>query len=139
MLEQPKLPPIGLPGAACRPRVESKKPRAVLFIGEIMKSLLLVVGAASLLMAGVAQAQSGADVLKANKCMNCHDMEKKKAGPALKDIAAKYKSDKGAEAKLIDKIKKGGSGAWGAVPMPPNPSVSDADLKTLVTWILATK
>ena len=83
--------------------------------------------------------QASEELAKKNNCLACHAADKKLVGPSYKDIAAKYKSDKGAEAKLIDKVKKGGSGAWGAVPMPPNPSVSDADLKALVTWILATK
>jgi cytochrome c len=53
-------------------------------------------------------------------------------GPAYKDVAKKYAGDKGAEAKLIAKVKAGGSGVWGPVPMPPNAQVSDADVKTLV-------
>ena len=97
-----------------------------------MKSLLLVVGAASLLMAGVAQAQSGADVLKANKCMNCHDMEKKKAGPALKDIAAKYKGDKEAEAKLTKALTEGKG-------HPVKSAASGADLKAMLQFVLAAK
>jgi cytochrome c len=60
-------------------------------------------------------------------------------GPAYKEVAAKYKDDKTAEAKLIEKVKKGGVGVWGQVPMPPNPAVSDADVKTLVKWILSLK
>ncbi|MGR9108941.1 MAG: c-type cytochrome [Gammaproteobacteria bacterium] len=70
-------------------------------------------------------------------CMACHKVETKVIGPSFKDIAAKYKGDSGAEAALIEKVKKGGSGTWGAVPMPPNsPRVSDADIQTLVQWIL---
>jgi cytochrome c len=60
-------------------------------------------------------------------------------GPAYKDVAKKYAGDKGAEAKLIAKVKAGGSGVWGPVPMPPNAQVSDADVKTLVKWILSQK
>ena len=58
-------------------------------------------------------------------------------GPAYKDVAAKYKGDKTAEAKLIEKVKKGGSGVWGPMPMPPNGQVKDEDIKTLVKWVLA--
>jgi cytochrome c len=60
-------------------------------------------------------------------------------GPAYKDVAKKYAGDKGAEAKLIAKVKAGGSGVWGPIPMPPNAQVSDADVKTLVKWILSQK
>ena len=56
---------------------------------------------------------------------------------AYKEIAAKYKGDKTAEAKLAEKVKKGGVGAWGQIPMPANAQVSDADVKTLVKWILS--
>ena len=72
-------------------------------------------------------------------CTACHAVDKKIVGPAYKDVAAKYKGDKGAEAKLADKVKKGGSGVWGQVPMPPNTQVSDADIKKLVAWVLSVK
>jgi len=76
----------------------------------------------------------------ANKCMACHAIDKKLVGPAWKDVAAKYRGQKGAEAKLIEKVAKGGSGVWGQVPMPPNsPQVSDGDIKTLVRFILNLK
>ncbi len=74
-----------------------------------------------------------------NNCLACHAIDKKLVGPSYKDIAAKYKSDKTAEAKLAEKIKKGGTGVWGQIPMPPNANVADADIKALVKWILATK
>lgn len=71
-------------------------------------------------------------------CLACHKTDAKLVGPAYKDVAKKYAGDKTAEAKLIEKVKKGGSGVWGPVPMPPNsPKVSDADIKKLVQWILA--
>lgn len=77
---------------------------------------------------------------QANKCMACHAVDKKLVGPAWKDVAAKYRGQKGAEAKLIEKVAKGGSGVWGPVPMPPNsPQVSDGDIKTLVRFILNLK
>ena len=71
-------------------------------------------------------------------CQGCHAMDKKVVGPAYKDVAKKYAGDKSALAKLEHKVKDGGSGAWGAIPMPPN-NVPDADLKTLVTWVLSLK
>ncbi|RXZ43847.1 c-type cytochrome [Crenobacter cavernae] len=72
-------------------------------------------------------------------CTACHDVGTKKIGPAFKDIAKKYAGDKSAETKLAAKVKKGGSGVWGTMPMPPQAQVNDADLKTLVKWVLATK
>ena len=72
-------------------------------------------------------------------CMACHAVDKKVVGPAYKDVAAKYKGDKTAVDKLATKIIKGGSGAWGAIPMPANPQVTDADAKKLVAWIMAQK
>jgi cytochrome c len=84
-------------------------------------------------------ANASEDLAKKSMCTSCHAVDKKILGPAYKDVATKYKGDAKAEAMLIDKVKKGGSGVWGAVPMPPHPQVSDADLKTLVKWALATK
>ncbi len=72
-------------------------------------------------------------------CMACHTVDKKIVGPAFKDVAKKYAGDASAEGKLVDKVKKGGSGVWGPVPMPPNVAVKDEDVKTLVKWILSLK
>jgi cytochrome c len=72
---------------------------------------------------------------KKHNCLACHTVDKKTIGPAYKEIAKKYKGQNVA-AKLQEKVKKGGQGAWGPVPMPPNPAVPDADIKTLVDWIL---
>lgn len=80
---------------------------------------------------------AGMDLARKNACMSCHAEDKKIVGPSYKDVATKYKGDKTAEAKLIKKVKEGGSGVWGPVPMPPNPQVKDEDVKTLVRWILA--
>ena len=74
-----------------------------------------------------------------NACTACHSVDKKLVGPAYKDVAAKYSAEKGAEAKLVEKVKKGSVGVWGQVPMPPNAAVSDADAATLVKWILSIK
>lgn len=72
---------------------------------------------------------------KKHNCTACHAIDKKLVGPAYKDVAAKYKGQNVA-AKLQEKVKKGGQGVWGPVPMPPNAAVPDADVKTLVDWIL---
>jgi cytochrome c len=71
--------------------------------------------------------------------MACHAVANKVVGPAFKDVAAKYAGQKDAEAKLAQKVIKGGSGVWGAMPMPANPQVSEAEAKTLVKWVLAQK
>ena len=71
-----------------------------------------------------------------NGCTACHASDKKLVGPAFQDVAKKYAGDAGAAAKLADKIKTGGKGVWGPVPMPPHPQISDADRKTLAEWVL---
>ena len=75
----------------------------------------------------------------AKNCMACHAVDKKLVGPAYKDVAAKYAGQAGAADKLAAKIVKGGSGVWGAVPMPANPQVSEAEAKQLATWVLSLK
>ncbi len=75
----------------------------------------------------------------AKNCMACHAVDKKVVGPAYKEVAAKYASDKGAADKLAQKILKGGSGVWGPVPMPANTQVSEAEAKKLAAWVLTQK
>lgn len=101
--------------------------------------VVIGIAAAALMMAGTANAAAVDAQALAQKsaCLACHSVDKKLVGPAYKDVAKKYKGDKTAEAKLIEKVKKGGSGVWGPVPMPPNATVKDEDIKTLVKWILA--
>jgi cytochrome c len=70
-------------------------------------------------------------------CMTCHAVDKKVIGPAYKDVAAKYKGNPKAEAELFTKVKNGGKGNWGDIPMPPNAHVADADIHTLVKWVLS--
>lgn len=72
-------------------------------------------------------------------CMACHAVDKKLVGPAYKDVAAKYSSDKTAVDKLATKIIKGGSGVWGAIPMPANAQVNEAEAKKLAAWVLSLK
>jgi cytochrome c len=79
------------------------------------------------------------ELAKSRNCMACHATDKKLVGPSYKEVAAKYAGQKDAEEKLVNKIIKGGSGTWGAIPMPPNPQVSPAEAKTLVKWIFSTK
>jgi cytochrome c len=101
-----------------------------------MKTAVATLAFVALGLAAGAHAQSGEDLLKKNGCTACHDINKKVVGPAYMDVSQKYKGDKSAPAKLAEKVKKGGSGVWGQVPMPPNPQVSDADLTKMIAFIL---
>ncbi|WP_353134102.1 c-type cytochrome [Limnohabitans sp.] len=82
-------------------------------------------------------AWANADLAKNNNCMACHAVDKKIVGPAYKDVAKKYAGQPDAEATLAKSIKAGGSGKWGPIPMPVQAQLSDADAKTLATWVLA--
>lgn len=96
----------------------------------------------AMLACGLAFAGSAAaDLTMAQKegCLGCHSVDKKIVGPAWKDVAAKYKGDAGAEAKLLKKVREGGKGNWGDIVQPPNTTTSDADLKTLVKFVLSLK
>lgn len=83
--------------------------------------------------------QSGQAMMQKDGCSACHAVDKTIVGPAYQQVAAKYRGDKTAAGRLEQKVKAGGSGVWGAMPMPPNSAVPDADIKALVTWILALK
>ena len=95
-----------------------------------------VMAAAGIVMAGQASADEA--LAKAKNCMACHTVDKKLVGPAYKDVAAKYKGDAKAPAMLAAKIKAGGKGAWGEIPMPPN-NVTPEEATKLATWILSVK
>ena len=79
------------------------------------------------------------DLAKKNGCLACHSIDTKIVGPAWKDVSKKYAGDAAAEEQLMFKVKKGTKGNWGAIPMPPNPTVKDADIKTMVEYILTLK
>jgi cytochrome c len=102
-----------------------------------MKKLAVSVFATLALLSGAAHAS--ADLAKAKNCMACHALDKKLVGPAYKDVAAKYASDKDAAGRLAKKIREGGTGVWGQVPMPANPQVSEAEAQTLAKWVLTVK
>ncbi len=78
-------------------------------------------------------------MMQRDGCAACHAVDKKIVGPAYVDVAAKYKGDSAAPGRLIQKVKTGGAGVWGQIPMPPNAQVPDDDIKALVSWILALK
>ena len=106
-----------------------------------MKSVILSVAMIGAFLANQAQAldaKAAEALAQKSGCLACHSIQNKVVGPAYKEVAAKYKNDKGAEAKLIAKVKAGGSGVWGPVPMPANsPQVKDEDIKTIVQWVLS--
>jgi cytochrome c len=93
-----------------------------------MKATVFVLAVAGALAAGSAWAQSGAEVLKAKGCLNCHEMDKKKVGPAFKDVAAKFKGKQGAEGELVAKLKSGKG--------HPKVQASDAELGAAVRQVL---
>ncbi len=97
----------------------------------------VLLGFAGAIAATPALAQE--ELAKKSGCFACHAVDKKLVGPAYKDVAAKYRGQKDAEAKLFKKVKEGGTGVWGTVPMPPNSHVPDADIKALVKWVLSQK
>ena len=96
-----------------------------------MKATVFVLAVAGALAAGAAWAQAGTDVLKAKGCLNCHDMDKKKAGPAFKDVAAKYKGKQGAEGELVAKLK--------TAKGHPKTSATETELQAAVRQALAAK
>mgnify|MGYP003592194390 FL=1 len=97
---------------------------------------IAIMAAAGVVVAGQAHADEA--LAKAKNCMTCHAVDKKLVGPSYKDVAAKYKADKSAVATLATKIKAGGKGNWGQIPMPPN-NVTEDEAKKLATWVMATK
>jgi len=100
----------------------------------LLPSLLML--AASLQATPAGAADAGADLAKAKTCMACHNVSRKVVGPAFQDVAKKYAGNPAAEALLATKIRKGGSGVWGPVPMPANPRVSESEAQTLARWVL---
>ena len=82
---------------------------------------------------------ASADLAKTKNCMACHAVDKKLVGPSYQDVAKKYASQDGAADRLAAKIRKGGSGVWGQIPMPANPQVTDSEARTLARWILTIK
>jgi len=82
-------------------------------------------------------AHANPELARQKICLGCHAVDRKLVGPAFKDVAARYAGQKDAAAKLADKIVNGGSGVWGAVPMPANPKVSSDEARQLATWVLS--
>ena len=106
-----------------------------------MKPLPALLSTLTIALAATASTSvfANAELATKKNCMACHAVDKKLVGPAYKEVAEKYAGQKDAADKLAQKVLKGGSGAWGAIPMPANPQVSDAEAKQLVQWILSLK
>ncbi len=104
---------------------------------------VLHIGAAILAATVSGQVLANEALATKSGCLACHAVAEKKIGPSYKQVAQRYAGDAGAEAKLVTKVKAGGAGNWtketGGMPMPPQAHVSDADIKTLVKWILTQK
>ncbi len=104
-----------------------------------MKSLIAALALAAGAAFVAAPVSASEELLKKNNCTACHAIDKKLVGPSYKDVAKKYAGNAGAEKMLAERVKQGGKGNWGQVPMPPNPTVSDADITTMVKYILSLK
>ncbi len=87
--------------------------------------------------ARAADAPRGLVIAQRNACLGCHAIDRKLVGPSFQQVASKYKGDAQAETLLSRKVKDGGSGVWGAIPMPAHPAMSDADIRIVVDWVLA--
>lgn len=105
-----------------------------------MKKILALAAMATLSIPALAIDEAAVmDLAKKNNCLACHSIDKKLVGPAWKEIGKKYAGDPSAAEQLVTKVKKGTKGNWGAIPMPPNATVKDADIKTMVEYILTLK
>lgn len=76
-------------------------------------------------------------LFEVHECAGCHQLEVKVVGPGLKQVANRYRGDKDAASRLMEKIRKGGVGVWGEIPMPPNAGITDEELKLVIAWILS--
>ena len=106
-------------------------------IAGIAAAVAAALGAGSA-YAALDNAQATA-LMQKDGCAACHSIDKKIVGPAYVDVAAKYKGDKNAQAMLVKKVKEGGVGVWGQIPMPPNTATPQKDIEDLVAWILTLK
>lgn len=104
-----------------------------------MKYASLLILSAAVLAAPAWANEAALKLAQKNNCAACHALDKKVVGPAWTDIGKKYAGEAAAEARLIAKVKKGGVGVWGQVPMPPNVTAKDADIKTIVQYVLSIK
>ncbi|CAN7169233.1 c-type cytochrome [Trinickia sp. LjRoot230] len=87
--------------------------------------------------AAAAQQPDGFVIARSNACLGCHTVDRKLVGPSFRQVAAKYKGDAQALGKLSTKVRDGGSGVWGVIPMPSHPRMTDDDIDKVVKWVLA--
>ncbi len=104
-----------------------------------MRIHLPALGLTAALLLSCTQAMASLELAQKKACLACHQVDNKVVGPAYKDVAKRYRGQKGIEAKLIEKVLKGGKGSWGEVPMPANTQVNEAEAKQLVNWVLSLK
>jgi len=127
----------------CQPDAPSQSVAPIVAAPVVIASQAVAVAAApgqTGIHTGVPSDAVGRKLAQSSNCFACHAIDKKLIGPAWNDVAAKYRGQKDAEAKLVAKVAKGGSGVWGGSPMPPNsPRVSQDDIRALVRFILALK
>jgi cytochrome c len=83
-----------------------------------------------------AETPPGLQIAQRNACLGCHAIDRKLVGPSFQQVASRYKGNTQAQTLLEHKVKDGGSGVWGAIPMPAHPAMSDADIRTVVDWVL---
>jgi len=101
--------------------------------------IIVTLLAAAAAGAHAADAKAVEALVKSSGYLACHAEDKRLVGPSYQEIADRYRKDKAAEGNLVQKVKAGGKGVWGDIPMPPNAHVKDADIKTLVQWVLSIK
>ena len=101
---------------------------------QVAAVLLTAIG-----LIGPMSSEASMELARSKNCIACHSVDKQVLGPAYKEVAAKYAGDKEAQARLTKKVREGGVGVWGQVPMPANPQVTEAEAQTLAKWILNLK
>jgi len=102
-----------------------------------MKKLLILISLAGIWTSAIAADEpSPAALAGSNGCLICHNASQKLVGPAFKSIAEKYQGQADAQKTLVNKVRNGGAGSWGKIPMPAHPEATDAHLNTVVAWIL---
>ena len=102
-------------------------------------AFVVCAGVAGIAITAPAEVAASEELAKKHACLACHATDKAGVGPSYKDIAKKYAGNAAAAKTLEGKVKGGGVGVWGKIPMPPNDKVPDADITALVKWILSLK
>ena len=111
--------------------------RGLLAMGAVVGFAAAGLPGAAWASAAAGAVPAGYAIAKQHACLGCHTVDRKLVGPAFRDIAAKYKGDAGAQGRLEKKVRDGGAGVWGVIPMPSHPRMSDGDIRTVVAWVLA--